>query len=255
MSRAPLIPSGWPKPIAPPFTFSFASSNPIVSRVAIGTEANASLTSHRSMSSGLRSTRASALRIAGIVPSSMIVGFVPATPVEVSRARGSSFSSFAVSGFVIRIAQAPSLMPLELPAVIRPSGLKAGGRDASFSRDVFLRVEHPLVAALVDDRHRNDLPLEPALVDRADRLAVGPQRELVHLLSRHMVLVRHEVGRDALLHDLVFLEELRAQGAAVRAERDAGHRLDAARDDDVRLARHHFHRCEVERLQAGGAHP
>src|SRR6266699_1704840 len=120
---------------------------------------------------------------------------------------------------------------------------------------VLVRVEHPLVAALVEDRHRDDLPLEPALVDRADRLVVGPQRELVHLRPRHVVLVRHEVGRDALLHDLVFLEELRAQGAGVRSERHAGHRLDAARDDDVGLARHHFHRGEVERLQAGGAHP
>ena len=69
----------------------------------------------------------------------MTVGFVPATPVDTKRARGSSLSSFAVAGFITRIAQAPSLIPLEFPAVIRPSGLKAGGRDASFSRVVFLR--------------------------------------------------------------------------------------------------------------------
>src|SRR5438094_2251367 len=37
------------------------------------------------------------------------------------------------------IPQAPSLIPLELPAVIRPSGLNAAGRDASFSSDVVRR--------------------------------------------------------------------------------------------------------------------
>src|SRR3989441_1668397 len=133
------MPSGWPSAIAPPFTFSFASSKPIVSRVAIGTEAKASLTSQMSMSSALRSARAGALRRGGLVPASMLVGFVPAPPVETNRARGSSFSSLALSGVVTRIPHAPSLMPLELPAVIRPSGLNAAGRDASFSSDVVRR--------------------------------------------------------------------------------------------------------------------
>src|SRR6266704_3291584 len=35
MRRAPLIPSGWPSPIAPPFTFSFASSKPNESRAGL----------------------------------------------------------------------------------------------------------------------------------------------------------------------------------------------------------------------------
>src|SRR5947199_174164 len=139
MSRAPLMPSGWPSAMAPPFTFSLASSKPIVSRVAIGTEAKASLTSQMSMSSTFRSARPRAFRMAGIVPSSMIVGFVPATPVETNRARGSSFKSRAFSGVVTRIPHAPSLMPLELPAVMRPSGLNAGGREASFSTEVVRR--------------------------------------------------------------------------------------------------------------------
>src|SRR2546426_1107203 len=133
------MPSGWPSAIAPPFTFSFASSKPIVSLVAIGTEAKASLTSQMSMSSALRSARARAFRMAGIVPSSMIVGFGPATAVETSRARGSNFSPLALSGVVTRTPHAPSLMPLESPAVIRPSGLNAAGRDASFSSDVVRR--------------------------------------------------------------------------------------------------------------------
>src|SRR3989442_1752755 len=120
---------------------------------------------------------------------------------------------------------------------------------------MLVRVEHPLVAALVEHRDRFDLLLETALVDRPDGLAVGPEGELVHLLPRDLVLVRDEVGGNPLLHDLVFLEQLRAERSGVGAQRDAGHHLDPARDDDVVLARHDLHRGEVERLQSGGAHP
>src|SRR5881396_4392013 len=120
---------------------------------------------------------------------------------------------------------------------------------------VLVRVEHSLVATLVEHGDGFDLLLETALVDRPDRLAVGPERELIHLLSSDLVLVRDEVGGDALLDDLVFLEELRAQRTGIGSQGDARHYLDAARDDDVVLARHDLHRGEVERLQAGRAHP
>ena len=83
---------------------------------------------------------------------------------------------------------------------------------------------------------------------------MGPQRKLIHLFPRHPVLVGHEVGGDPLLDDLVLLEEFRAQGPAVGPEGHAGHRFHAPGDHDVRLVRHDFHRCEVERLQARGAH-
>src|SRR3989454_567591 len=120
---------------------------------------------------------------------------------------------------------------------------------------MLVRVEHLLVAALIEHGDRFDLLLEAAFVDRPDRLAVGPEGELVHLPPRDLVLVRDEVGRDALLNDLVFLEQLRAQRSGVGAQSDTGHHLDAARDDDVVLTRHDLHRGEVERLESRGAHP
>ena len=54
----------------------------------IGTAANASLTSNRSMSSIVRPALASALRVAGIGPVSMIVGSAPESAVATMRARG-----------------------------------------------------------------------------------------------------------------------------------------------------------------------
>src|SRR5947209_3396482 len=74
---------------------------------------------------------------------------------------------------------------------------------------MLVRVEHLLVAALIEHGDRFDLLLEAAFVDRPDRLAVGPEGELVHLPPRDLVLVRDEVGGDALLNDPVFLEQLR----------------------------------------------
>ena len=74
---------------------------------------------------------------------------------------------------------------------------------------MLVRVEHPLVPFFVDDGNRLDLPLEAALIDRADRLHVGVVGELVHLFPGHPVLVRDEVRGDPLGHDLVPLEKLR----------------------------------------------
>src|SRR5207245_4371603 len=53
---------------------------------------------------------------------------------------------------------------------------------------MLIRVEHPLVATLVEHGDGFDLLLESALIDRADRLAVGPEGELVHLLAADLVL-------------------------------------------------------------------
>ena len=50
MSMAPVAPIGWPSAIAPPFTFTRSGSSSRSRIVLSGTAANASLTSHRSMS-------------------------------------------------------------------------------------------------------------------------------------------------------------------------------------------------------------
>ena len=49
--RAPLMPSGWPIAIAPPFTFTFSSSSPSSRTTASDCDANASFSSTRSRSS------------------------------------------------------------------------------------------------------------------------------------------------------------------------------------------------------------
>ena len=59
-TRAPEAPIGWPMAIAPPFTFTFAGSQPKSLFTASAWAANASLASIRSRSSTLQPARASA---------------------------------------------------------------------------------------------------------------------------------------------------------------------------------------------------
>jgi hypothetical protein len=51
----------------------------------------------------------------------MQLGSTPATAVLTTRARGSAFNSFAIPGDATARTAAPSLMPLEVPAVTLPS--------------------------------------------------------------------------------------------------------------------------------------
>ena len=73
------------------------------------------------------------LAVAGIGPSSIRVGSVPTAAVATMRARGLRPSSFAFSALITSTAAAPSEIWLELPAVIMPSGSKAGASEAIFS--------------------------------------------------------------------------------------------------------------------------
>ena len=60
MMRAPDAPIGCPSATAPPLTLTFSSSMPSIRIEFSVTEANASLISHRSMSSAVRPALASA---------------------------------------------------------------------------------------------------------------------------------------------------------------------------------------------------
>ncbi len=51
MILAPLAPIGWPNAIAPPFTFTFSRLNPAIFSLTSTTDANASFTSNKSISS------------------------------------------------------------------------------------------------------------------------------------------------------------------------------------------------------------
>jgi hypothetical protein len=68
-SRAPVLPTGWPSAIEPPLTFTRSSSG-WCTRIQDSTiEANASLTSNRSMSAIVIPLAASTRQVAAIGPS------------------------------------------------------------------------------------------------------------------------------------------------------------------------------------------
>ena len=133
INRAPVDPSGCPSAIAPPLTLTRSISGSSSRRQAAITGAKASLISIRSMSSIAIPFRSSSLRVAGIGPVSMITGSTPTVVWSMIRARGFSPSALALSAAMSSTAAAPSEICDELPAVILPSGLKAGLRLASAS--------------------------------------------------------------------------------------------------------------------------
>ena len=127
MIRAPVMPNGWPRAIAPPNGLSFSGSMPHSSRHGTTWAANASLSSSTSMSSIVMPACSSTFSTAGIGPRPMISGRIAATEEATMRARGFSPSSFARSSDITSTAAAPSLSGQALPAVTVPP---SGGRRA-----------------------------------------------------------------------------------------------------------------------------
>ena len=133
MMRAPVIPNGWPRAIAPPNGLSFSGSMPHSSRHGTTWAANASLSSTTSMSEIVIPARSSTAFTAGIGPRPMISGRIAATEEATMRARGFRPRFAAFSADITSTAAAPSLSGHALPAVTVPSGAKAGLSSASFS--------------------------------------------------------------------------------------------------------------------------
>ena len=86
MIRAPVIPNGWPRAIAPPNGLSFSSGIPSSSRQGTIWAANASLISTMSMSSIVIPVCLSSAWIAGIGPRPMSSGRIAATVEAMIRA-------------------------------------------------------------------------------------------------------------------------------------------------------------------------
>merc|ERR1712048_1044422 len=84
----PVQPRGCPRAIAPPQTFNLSKSAPSTLAQAKGTGAKASLTSYLSISLICKFALANAFLVAGIGPSSIILGQLPATARETIFARG-----------------------------------------------------------------------------------------------------------------------------------------------------------------------
>ena len=103
--RAPLAPSGWPRAIAPPLTFTFSQGAWVSFCQASTTEAKASFTSNRSMSSIVKPAFFNTFSVQGMMPVNMIVGSTPAVAVATIRARGLSPNSSAFSREAISTAE------------------------------------------------------------------------------------------------------------------------------------------------------
>ena len=121
------------------------------------------------------------------------------------------------------------------------------------ARGMLVAVERDLARAVA---HGDEASVEAALLlrDLAAPLALG--RERVELCAAEAFDRRDQVGGDALGHEGMLLDQRRVAAVdarAVGAHRVARHRLDAAADDEVLLARHHAERGEVHRLLARAA--
>ena len=209
VSRAPLAPSGWPRAIAPPFTFTLSSDAPVSACQASTTGANASLTSNRSMSAIDMPAFSSTLAVAGITPVSIITGSSPATENACSRAFGSRPSSLAISGVVIitrraavvdRAGVARGHLPVDLrePLAFAPGPrTRASARPASpaWCRGGSTRrcPGHP----------RDQLVVERPVGVRGGGALVALHREPVELGARQLPLGGDQLGADALGHQAV----------------------------------------------------
>mmetsp|Transcript_42588 Transcript_42588/g.76544 ORF Transcript_42588/g.76544 Transcript_42588/m.76544 type:complete len:400 (-) Transcript_42588:462-1661(-) len=109
INMAPVAPIGWPLAMAPPLTFTFERSPPVMARAqAKGTDENASFTSMRSRSSIFKPAFANAWWVAGTGPSSINTGSMPARPKETTRALGLRPSFCRPRSLQTIIAAAPS---------------------------------------------------------------------------------------------------------------------------------------------------
>ena len=134
--RAPLMPSGWPRAMAPPlaFTCSASSGSPRSRVTARAWAAKASFSSITSMSDSFRPAFSSTLRVAGAGPKPMMRGGTPAVALATTRARGVSPCRRAIASSARMMEQAPSFTPEALPAVTDPPSRRKGvGNLASAS--------------------------------------------------------------------------------------------------------------------------
>src|ERR1700730_12260421 len=233
--RAPGAPSGWPSAIAPPLTLIFAPSRSKACMNRSTTEANASLTSNRSISPSDMPALRSTFLVTSIGPVSMMAGSEPMLANALIRARG------------LRPARRP---PPALPAgpaprlriadqhgggAIDDTGRIAGVVDvidgfdfrmgldgdrieaAKFAHLDKRRLElrqrlhggrRPHVLVLGEDRdavgvfHRDDRPAEASFVPCGCGAALAFHRVGVDVVAGEAVFGGDQVGRDALRQEI-----------------------------------------------------
>ena len=276
--RAPLIPSGCPSAIAPPFTLTCSMSRPSSRTQATDWLANASLSSTRSRSSTVSPARSSALRVAGTGPMPMTDGSTPATAVltiarersQPERARPLRLDEHDRGGAVVdargvaggdRPARpergleprealggrvgARALVALDDAAARRRAAATGTGTTWSANRPSSIAADGALLAqqrerVLV----RADTPQRSATIS-----AVSPSETVTPCSARRGLTNRQPSVRVDELARAALVAGLRLQ----HDERCARHRLDAARHDDIRVAGHDRVRGAVDRLEARAA--
>ena len=129
--RAPVMPNGWPKAIAPPLGLMRGSSS---GRFQLRMQArlwaaNASFSSITSRSSHPSQALAKAFFEASTGPMPMMRGGTPTTAEETILAKGSRPCWPMPCSLAIRRAAAPSFNPLALPAVTVPTSFRKAGRS------------------------------------------------------------------------------------------------------------------------------
>mmetsp|Transcript_36202 Transcript_36202/g.116255 ORF Transcript_36202/g.116255 Transcript_36202/m.116255 type:complete len:229 (+) Transcript_36202:478-1164(+) len=145
--REPVMPKGWPMEIAPPLTFILSWSMPSTSAHRNGTQANASLSSHRSMSATLRPCRSSSRGTATVGPMPISSGAHPATAKPLKAPRGVTPARCAAASDMSTQALAPSDNCDALPAVTVADGscsARTGVSAASDCRVVLARLHSSL---------------------------------------------------------------------------------------------------------------
>ena len=163
---------GCPRPTAPPFTLTRSISRPRSLTHATAWPANASLISHRSMSSTESPARSSAFLLEGTGPYDMMAGSKPTMPHDTIRASASSPSDEARDADFRTKAAAPSTIPEALAAVTRLSGPNAVGKPArmasfesrttwSSSADVMMRSprREGITTSTISSAHRPEAML------------------------------------------------------------------------------------------------
>ena len=144
--------------------------------------------------------------------------------------------------------------------MILPSSLKAGFSSDSFSR--LVSGADPLVrhVRVPVHRERHDLALEATLLGRPRGVLMRAQPDLVELRAGDLPLVGDHLGRDALRHEVVLLQQLGRPGRAdvvdpleAHSHRDVAHVLDAGSDGDVVHAGGDQRGGEVHGLLRGAA--
>src|SRR5437764_1117016 len=180
MMRAPVMPKGWPRAMAPPLGLSWSSMLiPSSSQTGRTWAANASLSSTMSMSVIFMPDWASTLRTASIGPTPMISGARPVTALAMMRTLGFRPSAWARSSDMTSVAAAAGTAHALEPAGDvgvtlahldgvkgHADGLQGGGAEAvdacarhavgqSGQRRAVAGVVHALLAGMVGGAHHD----------------------------------------------------------------------------------------------------